>query len=177
MRRTGNPGAVPENPNYLHGKEARYLYTVYIHIYTFYSCWNGRATSFSKSSSNQIILTMDHSPQPPRHHRELFALTAWLQTFPEFELVDENNIKNDTVIIHTPLYDGHETPADAERITRLLSSSMEVAWYVWCDVFRSRKRKGFIHSFAHMFVSFHSSSFLVVIVIILFNPDIVPFVK
>jgi hypothetical protein len=46
--------------------------------------------------------------------KKLFALAAWLETFPEFEVA---------------LYNGNETPEDAERLASVLNTT-EATLYV-----------------------------------------------
>jgi len=49
-----------------------------------------------------------------QNSKELFALAAWIQTFPEFDVT---------------VYNGSETPADAERLSQSFSS-LTVTRYV-----------------------------------------------
>ena len=51
-------------------------------------------------------------------NHQLFALAAWLQTFPEFDLV---------------IYNGNETPKDLERLQAVLNTT-HAAEYVYRDL-------------------------------------------
>lgn len=55
--------------------------------------------------------------QQQQEQKEFFALAAWLQTFPEFEL---------------RIYNGNEGPGDAERLISVLES-VEATQYVPTD--------------------------------------------